>query len=206
MGALLLAFGLSLDGLSVGLSYGLRRIRIPKGSMAIIALCTVVAMGSSMLFSKGVAQALSFIPVRWLGASILLSIGGIQLIKARKSAGRVKEKIGATLVTKTQLPSLGLIIQVLKNPDLADADCSGIISTKESLLLGIALAMDAFAAGIGASLSGLHLSIIFIVALTQVMIINLGYALTGRITESILEKTKYLPGALLIILALVKLN
>lgn len=206
MGALLLALGLSLDGLSVGLSYGLRRIRIPIGSMAIIALCTIAAMGGSMLFSKGVSRALSFFPLRWLGASILLSIGGIQLIKARKSAGRVKEKIGATRITKTHLPSLGLIIQVLKTPGIADADCSGIISAKESLLLGIALAMDAFAAGMGASLSGLHLSIIFIVAFTQVMVISLGHALTGRVTDSFLEKTKYLPGALLIILALIKLK
>ena len=219
MGALLLALGLSLDGLGVGFSYGLRRIRIPIGSMAIIALCTIIAMGSSMLFSKGVAQALFFIPVRWLGASILIIIGGIQLVKARKSKVRVKEKIGgfklpvvhytqpiATLITKIQLPSFGLIIQVLKSPNLADADCSGIISVKESFLLGSALAMDAFAAGIGASLSGIHLSIIFIVALTQVMIITLGHALTGKVSESILVKTKYLPGTLLIILALVKLK
>lgn len=43
---------------------------------------------------------------------------------------------------------------VLTRPKEADLDKSGIISINESILLGFALALDAFGAGIGAAMLG----------------------------------------------------
>lgn len=43
---------------------------------------------------------------------------------------------------------------VLSRPKEADLDKSGIISLNESILLGFALALDAFGAGIGAAMLG----------------------------------------------------
>ncbi len=73
--ALLMAVALSLDGLGVGLAYGLRRIRLPLSSLIVIALCTVFAMGISMLLGSWVTLWLRFIPARSLGALILLVLG-----------------------------------------------------------------------------------------------------------------------------------
>src|SRR5699024_693330 len=43
---------------------------------------------------------------------------------------------------------------LLTKPEKADMDQSGVISVNEALLLGIALALDAFGAGIGAAFLG----------------------------------------------------
>jgi putative sporulation protein YtaF len=215
--AILMAVALSLDGLGVGLAYGLRRIRIPMSSLIAIAMCTVFAMGISMLFGSWVTLWLKFIPARSLGATILLTLGVFQLARAIWNRNReifpqavpaiavVTQKPVLEPVFRFQLSLFGLVIQVLKTPDIADVDGSGGISLRESLLLGSALAMDAFASGIGAAMAGMTLSVIGIVALTQIMMLRLGQQMAGKIPESWTAKAEYLPGTVLILVGLGKL-
>ncbi|HZK52990.1 MAG TPA: manganese efflux pump [Desulfosporosinus sp.] len=215
--AMLMAVALSLDGFGVGLAYGLRRILIPISSLIAIALCTVFAMGISMLFGSWVTSWLSFIPARSLGATIILALGVVQLSRAIWN-GRgetfpqavpamavVLPKPVLEPVFRFQLSLFGFVIQVLKTPDIADVDGSGGISLRESLLLGSALAMDAFASGIGAAMAGMTLSVIGIVALTQVMMLRLGQQMAGKIPEKWIAKAEYLPGIVLILVGLGKL-
>ena len=215
--ALLMAVALSLDGFGVGLAYGLRRIRIPMSSLMVIALCTVVAMGISMLFGSWVTLWLKFIPARILGASILLALGIFQLSRAiwnrkRETLPQAVPAMAVALqkpvlepVFRFQFRFLGLVIQVLKTPDIADVDGSGGISLRESLLLGSALAMDAFAGGIGAAMAGMTLSVIAVVAFTQIIMLRLGQQMAGKIPENWTTKAEYLPGTVLIIVGLGKL-
>ena len=215
--ALLMAVALSLDGLGVGLAYGLRRIRLPLSSLIVIALCTVFAMGISMLLGSWVTLWLRFIPARSLGALILLGLGFFQLARAiwNRNQETFPEAVPAIAVVfpktipepvfKFQLNFLGLVIQVLKTPHIADVDGSGGISLRESLLLGSALAMDAFASGIGAAMAGMTLSVIGIVALTQIMMLRIGQQMAGKIPENWTAKAEYLPGAVLILVGLGKL-
>ena len=215
--AMLMAVALSLDGLGVGLAYGLRRIRIPISSLIAIALCTVFAMGISMLFGSWVRSWLSFIEPRLLGAAILLTLGSFQLAKAIWNGQReifpdavpamavVLQKPVLDPVFKFQLSLFGFVIQVLKTPAIADVDGSGGISFRESILLGSALAMDAFASGIGAAMAGMTLSVIGVVALTQIMMLRLGQQMAGKIPENWTAKAEYLPGAVLILIGLGKL-
>lgn len=212
--ALLIALALSLDGFGVGLSYGMRRIKIPLNSMSVIALCTVVAMGSSMLFGHWLILWFPTAPSKILGAVILLALGGFQLFQAIRN--RIDEEEAVTvmaspapltyeMVFKIRLEFFGLVIQVLKTPDLADIDGSGTISLGESFLLGCALAMDAFASGIGATLAGIPLYVVFIVALTQMVMLRLGQVLVGKLSYAFLGKAKFLPGTVLVIIGLTKL-
>ncbi|MHB8072629.1 sporulation membrane protein YtaF [Desulfosporosinus fructosivorans] len=215
--AMLMAVALSLDGFGVGLAYGLRRIRIPMGSLIAIALCTVFAMGISMLFGSWVTLWLKFIPARLLGATILLALGVFQLTKAIWNRNReifpeavpamavVAQKPVLEPVFRFQLSLFGLVIQVLRTPDIADVDGSGGISLRESLLLGSALAVDAFASGIGAAMAGMTLSVIGVVALTQIMMLRLGQQMAGKIPENWTAKAEYLPGVVLIVIGLGKL-
>lgn len=217
--ALLMAVALSLDGFGVGLAYGLRRIRIPTGSLLVIALCTVFAMGISMLFGSWVTLWLKFIPARLLGACILLALGIFQLARAlwkrkQETFPQVVPAMAMAVpvpkpvlepVFRIQLRFLGLVIQILRTPHIADVDGSGGISLRESLLLGSALAMDAFASGIGAAMAGMTLSVIGIVALTQIVMLRLGQQMAGKIPEDWTAKAEYLPGTVLIIVGLGKL-
>ena len=215
--ALLMAVALSLDGFGVGLAYGLRRIRIPVNSLIAIAMCTVLAMGISMLFGGWVTLWLELIPARLLGATILLTLGVFQLGKAiwnRKdevfpeavpAMAMVQSNPVMEPVFRFQLRFFGLVIQVLKTPDIADVDGSGVISLRESFLLGCALAVDAFASGIGAAMAGMTISVIGIVALTQIMMLRLGQQMAGKIPVNWTNKAEYLPGVVLILIGLGKL-
>lgn len=215
--ALLMAVALSLDGFGVGLAYGLRRIIIPLRSFVVIALCTVFAMGISMLFGSWVSLWLELIPARLLGAIIIIVLGVFQLAKALWNRGReifpqavpAVAIVGASVqqkqVFKIQLRFFGLVIQVLKTPDLADIDGSGGISVRESLILGSALAMDAFASGIGAAMAGMTLSVIGIVALTQMFMLRFGQLMAGKIPQGWTDKAEFLPGIVLIMVGLGKL-
>ena len=215
--AMLMAVALSLDGFGVGLAYGLRRIRIPMSSLIAIALCTVFAMGISMLFGSWVTLWLRIIPARLLGATILLTLGVFQMGRAIWNRNReiFPEAVPAMSVAlqkpvlepvfRFQLSFFGLVIQVLKTPDIADVDGSGAISLRESFLLGCALALDAFATGIGAAMAGMNFSIIGIVALTLMLMLRLGQQMAGKIPENWTSKAEYLPGAVLILIGLGKL-
>lgn len=231
MGAmLLLAVALSLDGFGVGLSYGLRRIRLPGISFVIISLCTVFTMGISMLLGRYLELFLNFISPRLIGAVLIIGLGGFQLIRAiRKQLTGLAEaeaddsavavvalqpvaepkaalaSVSAYPLMKIRLGFFGLVIQVMRTPDLADMDGSGGISLKESFLLGFALALDAFASGIGAALTGMYISEIAVVALTQLFIIRCGQLLAGKIPDRWIKKAEYLPGAVLILVGLGKL-
>jgi putative sporulation protein YtaF len=215
--AILMAVALSLDGFGVGLAYGLRRIRIPVSSLIVIAMCTVFAMGVSMLFGSLIKLWLTFVPARLLGSLILLALGLFQLCRAllNRNQETLPEAVPALAVTQQktilepefrfQLEFLGFVIQVLRTPQIADVDGSGGISLKESLLLGSALAMDAFASGIGAAMAGMTLSVIGLVALTQIIMLGLGQQMAGKIPENWTSKAEYLPGTVLILIGLGKL-
>ena len=215
--ALLMAIALSLDGFGVGLAYGLRRIRMPVSSLMVIALCTMLAMGISMLFGSLVKFGLTFIPARLLGALILLALGIFQLSRAIRNRKQeifpeavpalavVQQKPVMEPAFRFQLKFLGFVIQVLRTPQIADVDGSGGISLRESCLLGSALAMDAFASGIGAAMAGMTISVIGIVALTQIIMLCLGQQMACKIPEHWTAKAEYLPGTVLILVGLGKL-
>ncbi|HLO03540.1 MAG TPA: manganese efflux pump, partial [Symbiobacteriaceae bacterium] len=57
-------------------------------------------------------------------------------------------------VWRLQLGSAQIVIEILREPGRADLDRSGSISLWEAGLLGIALALDSVAAGLGAGLAG----------------------------------------------------
>jgi putative sporulation protein YtaF len=213
--ALIIALALSVDGFGVGMSYGLKRIKIPLGSMCIIAFCTAAAMGISMLFGHLIAPRLTVISPRALGAAVLITIGCYQLLQALKRSKA--EKAVPVMTTMAQEPEsyktlfsiklslFGLVIQVLRTPDAADIDGSGTISPNESILLGIALALDTFASGMAVTMTGVSLYVIGLVALMQILMIWAGQVLTGKLPSEVLAKAKFLPGAVLVVIGSLKM-
>ncbi|AHF06567.1 sporulation membrane protein YtaF [Desulfitobacterium metallireducens] len=215
--AIMFAIALSLDGFGVGMSYGLRRIRIPWASMLMIAFCTVVAMSLAVLFGGWFVQWVQFLPPNMLGAIILLSLGIYQVVRALSQKYDPEEEaievstfgaVARVPVIKFQFEILGIVIQVLRYPEQADLDGSGIITIKESALLGTALSLDAFASGlaIGFSSGIIHsFPVILLVALTQVLMLRIGQVVTGLVPRAILTRIGFLPGTLLILIGLGKL-
>jgi putative sporulation protein YtaF len=171
----LLAFAVSLDGFGVGITYGIRKIKIPVSSIFIIALCSGLIILFSMMVGVAMTGWLSPHGASMIGAGILIVIGSWALYRFITSgdsesseqmigaaSGTVETMNAASTaapperieVLTLELRIFGIMIQILRTPSIADVDRSGTISTGEAFLLGMALSLDAFGAGIGAALVG----------------------------------------------------
>jgi len=161
-GKLLLIIAVSLDSFGVGVSYGLRRIHVPKIGLLIIMLCSGTMVLMSMSIGVFLTTYISFEIIEIFGGTILISIGCISFFSA-KPTGKSKKnlqknfisnKINQQMQRNRYLNNIKLIFSVLKNSQEADVDKSGSISVKEGFLLGVVLGLDAFGAGFGAALVG----------------------------------------------------
>jgi putative sporulation protein YtaF len=223
---LLLAFAVSLDGFGVGVTYGLRQIRIPVISVIIIAICSGCVIWLSMLAGNWITTFLSPAIARFLGAFILIGIGCwalAQLYLSRKERGEherhdrkdddrlsMRSPVGdealATLIN-IELKRFGLVIQILRTPQAADVDRSGTISSSEAVLLGLALSLDALGAGLGAAMLGFSplLTAVFI-ALASGFFLLTGMRVGMRFASlSGVRAFSVLPGLILIVMGITRL-
>jgi len=217
----LLAFAVSLDSFGVGLNYGLRQIRLPKASIAIIALCSGIMMLAAMLLGNLIMSLIPERYVKWAGGAILIVIGVwavLQMLLKRSEDGE-GESVAATSaapasascdpkrVWRMELRSLGIVIEILRTPSSADVDRSGTITPSEAALLGTALSLDAFGAGIGAAFIGLPPWITSgVIAIFCAIFLKLGIS-AGTLAAGVswVRKLTILPGIILIVLGLAKI-
>jgi putative sporulation protein YtaF len=110
-------------------------------------------------------------------------------------------------IVNFEIKSLGLAINILKKPMSADFDQSGTITGIEALMLGFALSLDAFGAGIGAAMLGFSpVYLAFTVAIMSSLFVLLGIK-SGTFFHKFewIQKFTFLPGILLIIIGIWKL-
>ncbi len=200
------AFAVSTDGFMVGIAYGVKKIRMPIVAMAIIFLASSLAVTIAMTLGKGLASFFNPIVAAHVGAIVLVLIGIYYLLQAglQRACNNTNEE--DALLSLSVRP-LGIIVQILKEPSSADFDSSGEISPQEAFFLGMALAMDAFAAGIGLAMTGFNILLTAItVGMLQFILINIGLTM-GRIMEN--ERLKnissLLAGIILLVLGTCKL-
>ena len=203
---ILLAFTLSFDSCSVGLTYGLRNVRIPLKSIVVIGVCSAVVMILSMGIGHMIAQIFSPVLAKRIGGFVLVAIGAWVLYQFFQS-DKKEDALQEEKVWNLEIASLGLVIQILRKPTVADFDKSGTISGIEALLLGVALSLDSFGAGIGASLLGYSpLLMAGLVAVMSSLFLFSGMKV-GTVLSNMrwLQKFTFLPGVLLIIIGIWKM-
>lgn len=203
----LLALAVSLDAFSVGFTYGLRMMKIPLKSLLIIGFCSAISLVCAMLVGKAVSIFIAPSSLERIGGIILIVIGIWVLYQFFLSN---KEKTVLThekVIFKFEIKSIGLVINILKKPMTADLDQSGQITGLEALLLGLALSMDSFGAGIGAQLLGyspwyLALTVLFM----SPLLISIGL-LAGKYLSRFrwMNYISFIPGVLLITLGVLRL-
>ncbi|CAG7655969.1 MntP/YtaF family protein [Paenibacillus allorhizosphaerae] len=227
---LLLALAVSLDGFGVGVMYGLRKIRIPLPSVAIISLCSGIIIYLSMQIGVWISRFVDPSFAKTIGAVILMGIGLWAIYQmltekhesAEQEAGKPPvdtaaeategHPVGAVAVTAKEivyieLKRLGLVIQILRTPSIADMDRSGNISSSEAMLLGTALSLDAFGAGFGAALLGFTPWLTAaVIALASGTFLSAGLSFGFRFANlKWVRKLSILPGFVLIIMGIMKL-
>lgn len=216
---IILAISLSVDALGAGIVYGMRKIKLPFVSKVIISLFSIMYSGLALWLGKIIAACLPPLTSKWIGVSILLAMGFWIIIqsyrkpKTDESSEAIHKPVSSgkseeTLI-RIAIKSLGITIQVVRNPYEVDIDRSGIIDPREALLLGLALSVDAIGAGIGSAMVGFYgISVPFLIGLFQIIFLYIG----SRIGEIVLklpihEKVlTYTPGLLLIFLAFLRLR
>ncbi len=217
----LLAFAVSLDSFGVGITYGLRQVKIPLLSIVIISVLSGVVIGISMQVGVLLAHFVSPTIASAVGAIILIIMGlwSLGQMLVQKEKDQVVEPLKVEKIEKLPNPpterqvfsleirKLGLVIQILRTPSSADVDKSGSISGYEAMWLGIALSLDAFGAGLGAALLGFSpLPTSLVIALFSgtflVMGMNAGFRFA---TKSWTRHMTALPALMLIIMGIMKL-
>ncbi|MFF2910223.1 manganese efflux pump [Paenibacillus sp. NPDC057934] len=244
---LLLALALSLDGFGVGITYGLRKMKIPLLSILIISLCSGIVIYVSMQVGVLLAKVVSPSIAASVGAVILILMGCWSLIQSRiqkekeaLSAEQQQETAQISTVSISDLSSeekygevavdsedyddepaqpvkpavyslelrrLGIVVQILRTPSSADMDASGSISPLEAMILGIALSLDAFGAGLGAALLGFNpgwtaVTIALFSGSFLIMGMKTGFKFAG---SSWMKHAAVLPALMLIVMGIMKL-
>ncbi len=203
----LLAFAVSLDSFTVGLTYGIRKVTIPTKSLIIILLCTFFILMVAMGIGSFIELFISYEAAEKLGGAILIGIGIWVLYQFFTSQKNDAETGKEYKVIEFEIKPFSVIVKILKKPMEADFDKSGSISSIEALFLGTALSLDAFGAGIGAALIDLP-PILFPIVIT---ISSMCFVLVGINIGKIIKSTRWmksltvLPGLALIALGLFKM-
>jgi putative sporulation protein YtaF len=137
----------NLDNAGVGISYGVRGIRIGKGANFIIAAISFLMTLLSGITGTWLSLYIPSFVSRLVGAIVIVIVGIYVLYQPF-----IKKKM-------LENPSnRNLLQRILRQPEEADLDHSKTINYYEALILGTALGINALAGGFDAGVT--HLNVI----------------------------------------------
>lgn len=203
--AVVLASSLSLDAFVASFAYGVKKIRIPFSSALVIDFTCGGILGLSLLLgtwlrpwlSPKVSSALCFSLLFFIGLAKLLD--NITKSILRKQGGLSKN-------IRFSLSSFQFVLSVYADPEQADVDSSKSISLSEAFSLAAALSLDGLAVGFGAALGQVSGWAVFFCALiTDAIAVRLGVRLGHKLACALRFNLSWLSGAVLILLAFLKL-
>lgn len=207
LNCILLAFCVSIDSLSIGLTYGLKNTRISFGAKLILFIISIVItslsifIGASIckIFSPNISTAIGCILLCIMGLWIIIqaiinnkeneednSISSYEVFP--QTASLHKSNFSYKVKKKKEyhffIKFLGITIQIIRDPSYSDLNKSNQIEGKEAIYLGIALSLDSIGIGIGSSIIGLNLFLFpMLVAIFQLFFLSFGSYLGKKIKD-----------------------
>jgi putative sporulation protein YtaF len=139
----LIGIAANIDNLGISVSYGIRTTRIPFVSNLMIAIASMICAFLSIIAGKLISHFISINLANFIGGLIIFSLG----IKCMVDSFSKRNPPHAA-------KDVSRFKRVLSNPDSADVNNDHIISIKESVMLGFALAINCLAMGLGAGITG----------------------------------------------------
>lgn len=187
LNVILLSLSSSVDSFGIGITYGLRKLKISNISKFVLCVISIIATSFAILVGSNLSYLLTPLFTKLLGSFILITIGFtiiFQILKSKKPDKQTSmladknEQISQNIekkVYKFFIKFLGITIQIIKDPISSDFDSSSKIDTKEAFYLGIALSIDSFCIGIGSSILGFNLILFpILVAIFQLIFLSIG--------------------------------
>jgi putative sporulation protein YtaF len=205
---LVLGIALSIDGFIAGMAYGLKNILMPFASLIIVCGITVLCTGTAMACATMLGNFIDAHIAIMLGSLLLILIGTVSLFQEYLTKDVIPYQSDGEVTARKLTFSIGrLVISIMTKPETADVDHSQGISSLEAIFLGLALGVDNMVATFAASLMGsLPLYTPLVMGLVQVIVFTGGlYASTRFVSEQLKNRFPYLPGAILIILGLLRI-
>lgn len=192
---LILAFSSSIDSFGIGITYGLRKIKLSCLSSITLFIISIIITCSSILIGKNLNYILPEFVTSLIGSLLLILMGSLiifQVINKKTDKPISKSKISSSFAySESQkiyqffIKFLGITIQIIKNPISSDLDNSKKIDIKESIYLGVTLSIDSFCIGIGSSILGIS-SVLFpiLVSVFQIIFLSLGRLFAIKVDQN----------------------
>jgi putative sporulation protein YtaF len=200
LSVVLLAISSNLDNLGVGISYGMRKVRIPWQSNLLIAFITSTGTLLSMTFGSLMSYAMDPAVASTVGAFIIMG-AGVWVIFLDRYQGRAGRERNGPVSIYDVPQSIARIFSFLKEPLRADLDASGTISLYEGTLLGLALTINNVSSGIGAGMAGVNaVATAVLVLILSLIMLSGGIVLGSSYAARWLGDKAGLVGGLLLIM------
>lgn len=200
LSALMIGVAANLDNFGIGVSYGIRKIRIPFLSNFFIAALSGIIVALSVSAGHILSHFLGL--ANLVGALLIITIGvWVGLNKASSEPAAIPVSVPLTKTYSLPIRPLHCIVQIIKDPSTADIDANGFISAKESIALGLTLSLNCIATGVGAGLTGMDARPVALsVFLFSMVTISMGYWTGWRTASNRFEKWAQILSGLLLIL------
>ena len=182
-----LAFSSSIDSFGIGITYGLKNTKLSLLAKIILFSLSIFFTYCSLSIGTILSSFLSQSTSKFIGSIILICMGLWIFYQSfhKDDDVSIDIKIEEEKIFRLFIQSLGITIQIIRNPISSDLDNSKNIDAKESLFLGIALSIDSFGIGIGSSIIGIN-SFLFpiLIATFQLCFLSLGSFIGKKISNS----------------------
>lgn len=205
LSALFVGFAANLDNFGVGVSYGVQKIRIPFLSNLSIAILSGLVTFIAVFTGHWLGHFIRVANI--LGPCLIILIGVWVALHKANPEQVLPSAVPAMKTYSISIKPLSTIIEITRNPSLADQDANGFISTRESAALGLTLALNCIATGVGAGLTGLKpLPLAISVCIFSMLTISFGYWTGWKTASNHFERySQALSGVLLILIGLFEL-
>lgn len=157
-----LAIAANLDNAGVGIAYGVRKIHISSVANLIVAVISGLATLLSALVGRFMRHYIHPEVALWVGAIVMFGVGLWVLSDPLRQRWKRNRSLNQNVLGR-----------ILDDPSAADFDLSKTISLLEATVLGVALAMNAFAGGFDAGVTHLN------VWITSLFVAVFSYVLLG---------------------------
>ena len=192
--ALLVGIVANIDNLVIGCSYGMKKTRIALLPNIIIAIISVLSAFIALMVGHFISAYFKPTLANDLGGSLLIIIGGLSIWSTFFEHSEKFKKSNSRL------------LKVLYQPKSADLDENMLISIKESILLGMALALNSISTSFSVGLTDPNILIyILCIGFFSLVFISLGVSFGIKLSTRLKDIEALAPiisGLLLIIIGL----
>lgn len=130
----LLALSLNLDSLSIGVSYGLKKIKMSFPALFTIVFMSISSIGLSWYLGSIIFLYISSYFAKFISSILLITFGVTLFIQAKANIHYQDFKEEVT-IKRLKIKSLNIIIDIIREPSSGDIDNSGQIDIKEAIYI-----------------------------------------------------------------------